>query len=61
MQESLVADYAVDMENPWFRVFDQNFDPATYTSVSNQEAEEIISRLEDNVRAFDYIPFSQFQ
>ena len=61
MQESYVADYGVDMENPWFRVTDQNFDPATYTPVSSQEAEEIISRLEDNVRAFDYIPFSQFQ
>ena len=61
MQESYVADYGVDMENPWFRVTDQNFDPATYTPVSTQEAEEIISRLEDNVRAFDYIPFSQFQ
>ncbi len=61
MQESYVADYGVDMENPWFRVSDQNFDPATYTPVSNQEAEEILSRLEDNVRAFDYIPFSQFQ
>ena len=61
MQESLVADYAVDMENPWFRVSDQNFDPATYVPVSNQEAEEILSRLEDNVRLFAYIPFSQFQ
>lgn len=61
IQESLVADYAVDMENPWFRVSDQNFDPATYVPVSNQEAEEILSRLEDNVRVFAYIPFSQFQ
>ena len=61
IQESLVADYAVDRENPWFWVSDQNFDPATYTPVSNQEAEEILSRLEDNVRSFDYIPFSQFQ